>query len=311
MALTVNTTYAGEYAKEIISASLSGASTLENGLVEIKENINHKRVVKTLSFGTLLTGANCAYDGAGVATMDERILQIAQLKAELSVCKEEFVDDWLSIEQGASAHLDMPKSAGDYLLLEMGNQVGTELENLIWNADSSGSDEFDGFLTKFKEAGSGVVAVTETAPGASAASATVAVELQKVIDAIPSTILRKDDLFLYVANDVYQAYIAYLGGYGNAGLGANGYKGEGPNQAFSGLMFGGVKIVPVDGMPAGEVVAARKSNLWFGTNLLSDKNTAKVLDQAEVTGADKVHVVMKFGVGVQFGFGGEVVYYSA
>jgi hypothetical protein len=302
--VTNTTSYAGEYKKEIISAALLSAPTLDNGLVEVKPNIKDKRIVKRAALGTLIGSSTCAFNADSSITLDERVLEIAQLQVNLEVCKADFEDDYFALEMGDSAHMNMPASFTDFLLAETAAKVASEMEVLIWQATTAGAvNDFDGFLTLF----AADVTVVDVTPGI----LTIVEELQSIVDAIPVTILRKDDLFIYVANDIYQKYITALGGFGAAGLGANGYKGEGTNQSFGALMFGGIKIVPVDGFPAGEAVAARKSNLWFGTSLLADWQETKVLDMADLDGSRNIRVIMRMGAGVQYGYGAEVVYYHA
>lgn len=305
--VSITTSYSGEYKKDIISAAVLSASTLDNGLIEVKPNVKNKRIVKQLALGTLLSASTCDFTDNSSVTLTERVLTIAKLQVNLVVCKSEFEDDYLAIEQGDSAFENMPSSFVDYLLADTAAKVASELEVLIWQATTAGSvNEFDGFTT-LMAADANVIDITSAA----VSSATIVVELQKIVDAIPVTILRKDDLFIYASNDMYQAYISALGGFGAAGLGANGYKGEGANQGFSGLQFGGIKIVPVDGMQAGEAVAARKSNMWFGTSLMADFNETKVLDMADLDGSQNIRVIMRMGAGVQYGIGSEIVYYWA
>jgi len=61
-------------------------------------------------------------------------------------------------------------------------------------------------------------------------------------------------------------------------------------------------------MNAGSIVAAQKSNLFFGTGLLSDHNEVRVLDMADLDGSQNFRVIMRFTSGVQFGIGQDIVY---
>ena len=308
MATTVSVTssYSGEFKKDIISAAVLSASTLDQGLVEVKPNVKGKRVVKNLALGSLLSTATCDFTDNSSVTLTERILEVKQLQVNLTICKAEFQDDWLAIEQGDSAHTNMPKTFVDYLLADVAANVASELETLIWQADSTGGDDFDGFLKLMADDAS-VLDVTSTAITAE----NVVIELGKIVDAIPTQILSKEDLFLYVSPSIYQSYIRALGGFGAAGLGANGYNNQGSNQTFGALVFEGVKMVAVQGMADGEAVAARRSNLWFGTSLMADFNETKVLDMAELDGSQNVRIIMRMGAGVQIGIGAEIVYYHA
>ena len=58
-------------------------------------------------------------------------------------------------------------------------------------------------------------------------------------------------------------------------------------------------------------MCAQKSNLYFGTGLLSDMNEVKVLDMADLDGSQNVRVIMRFTSGVQYGIGSDIVLYHA
>jgi hypothetical protein len=58
------------------------------------------------------------------------------------------------------------------------------------------------------------------------------------------------------------------------------------------------------------MMAAEKSNLYFGTGLLSDHNEVKVIDMADIDGSQNVRVVMRFTAGVQYGIGSDIVLYT-
>jgi hypothetical protein len=54
------------------------------------------------------------------------------------------------------------------------------------------------------------------------------------------------------------------------------------------------------------MVAAQKSNLFFGTGLLNDSNVVKVLDMADLDGSDNFRVIMRYSGGTQFGIGQDI-----
>jgi hypothetical protein len=73
------------------------------------------------------------------------------------------------------------------------------------------------------------------------------------------------------------------------------------------LSFDGIKVVLAPGMPSDHAVAGQKSNLYFGTGLLSDHNEVKVLDMADLDGSQNVRVIMRFTSGIQYGIGSDLV----
>ena len=58
------------------------------------------------------------------------------------------------------------------------------------------------------------------------------------------------------------------------------------------------------------MMAAQKSNMFFGTGLLSDSNEVKLLDMANLDGSQNVRLVMRFTAGVQMGITSDVVIYA-
>ena len=133
----------------------------------------------------------------------------------------------------------------------------------------------------------------------------------KVADAIPNALYGKEDLTIYVPQNVARAYVRALGGFGSAGLGAAGTDNKG-TQWFGGepLYFDGIRVAMVSGLASNKMVAAQSSNLYFGTGLLSDHNEVKLLDMGDLDGSQNVRVIMRYTAGVQYGIGADVVLYS-
>jgi len=97
---------------------------------------------------------------------------------------------------------------------------------------------------------------------------------------------------------------------GSGAVGANGWNNQ-LNVGEKPFNFNGIEIVWCPGMSASKIVAAQKSNLFFGTGLMSDYNEVKVLDMANIDGSQNYRIVMRFTSGVQFGIGQDIVYYGA
>ena len=76
------------------------------------------------------------------------------------------------------------------------------------------------------------------------------------------------------------------------------------------MTFEGINIFVAQGLADNKAVLAEKSNLFFGTGLLDDRNEVKVIDMADLDGSQNVRVVMRYTAGVQIGIGSSIVYYS-
>ena len=65
----------------------------------------------------------------------------------------------------------------------------------------------------------------------------------------------------------------------------------------------------MSGLPADTMVAAQKSNLFFGTDLLDDVSL-KIMDMGAIDGSDNIRLVARFSGAVQHGNGADVVLYK-
>ncbi len=307
MATTNNltTTYAGEFAGKYISAALLSGDTLGNELITIKPNVKHKEVLKKVATDSLVKDATCDFDPTSTLTLTERILTMEEFQVNLQLCKKDFVTDWEAIQMGFSAYSNLPPTLSDFLIAHVADKTAQKMEQNIWGGSNSNAGEFDGFKTTLL-ADSDVVDVS----GTTVTSSNVIAELGKVADAIPSAVYAKEDLFIYVPSGVYRAYVRALGGFAS-NVGAAGTDNKG-TQWFNGgnLTFDGINIVLARGLAADTIVAAEKSNLYFGTGLLSDHNEVKVIDMADIDGSQNVRIVMRFTAGIQHGIGSDIVLYS-
>jgi len=308
MATTTNitTSYAGEFAGKYISAALLSASTIENGGIEVKPNVKFKQVIKKIATDALLKDGTCDFDPTSTVTLTERILEPKEFQVNLQLCKQDFRDDWEAVQMGYSSFDNLPPAFADFLLAHVAAKTAQKTELNIWQGADANAGEFDG-LVALMTADADVVDVV----GTTVTAANVIDELGKVVDAIPSAVYGKEDLNLYVSQNVARAYVRALGGFAAAGLGANGTNAMGTQWFNNGsLSFDGVSIFVANGLADNYIVAAEKSNLYFGTGLLADHNEVKVIDMADLDGSQNVRVVMRFTAGVQYGIGSDIVLYT-
>ena len=303
---SITTTYAGEFAGKYISAALLSASTIENGGIEVKPNVKYKEVIKKLATNDLVKNATCDFDATSTITLTERILQPEEFQINLSLCKKDFRSDWEAIQMGYSAFDTLPPSFQDFLLAHVAAKAAQNNEISIWRGANATAGQFDGLVT-LATADATVVDVA----GEAITAANVIAEMGSVIDAIPSELYGQEDLYLYVSQNVARAYVRALGGFAASGLGANGTNAMGTQWFNNGsLTFDGVKIFVANGLADNYMMAAQKSNLYFGTGLLSDHNEVKVIDMADLDGSQNVRIVMRFTAGVNYGIGSDIVLYT-
>lgn len=304
---SLTTTYSGEFAGQYISAALLSGSTLDNGLITVKPNIKFQEVIKKVASDDIVKDATCDFDPTSTLTLTERIITPSNQQVNLQLCKKDFQNDWDAISMGYSAFDSLPSSFADFLIGHVSEKVAQRTEQSIWNGAAATAGQFGGF----KELMLADADVTDVGAGAAVTSANVVEKLGLVVDAIGSSLYTSDDLFIYVSQNVARAYVRALGGFSVAATSNAGTDNKG-TQWFNGgaLSFDGVKLAVANGLADNTMVAAEKSNLYFGTGLLSDHNEVKVIDMADIDGSQNVRVVMRFTAGVQYGIGSDIVLYS-
>lgn len=305
---SISTTYAGEFAGRYIAAALLSAPTLDKGGITIVPNVKFKQVIKRVSTDDIIKNATCDFDATSTITLTEKILQPEEFQVNLQLCKKDFVSDWEAISMGYSAFEVMPKNFTDFLLAHAAEKVAAAMETSIWTGVNATAGQFAGIMTQLTT--DAALPSAQEVAGTTVTAANVVAELGKIVDACPAAIYGKEDLNLYVSNNIYRAYVRALGGYAAAGVGANGYDNKGTNQVLGDLFFDGVRVFMANGLAANTALLTQKSNLYFATGLLNDMNEVRVIDMAENDGSQNVRVVMRFTADAKYGFASDVVTYG-
>jgi len=323
-----NPTYAGEFAGQYIAAALLSAKTLDNKYVTIHPNVKYKEVIQRIAVDGIVQDASCDFVTSGSVALTEAVLTPKELQVNLQLCKENFVQSWEALQLGYSAFDTIPKSFNDYLISYVGGIVAQATEQAIWQGtDTNGS--FTGFQSLLSASVaanttvvSGSITVSTGVIPAFSGSATVVggqpisgsitaanvlSKMNDIVNSVPDTVYGKEDVLMYVPTNVAKAYQQALAG---GAIGANGWNNQ-MNVGEKPFNFNGIEIVLCPGMSASKVVVAQKSNLHFGTGLLSDYNEVRVLDMANIDGSQNYRIIMRYTGGVIFGIGQDIVYYGA
>ena len=304
---TIQTTYAGEFAGKYVSAALLTGNTIANGLIEVKPNIKFKEVLKRVDLSGAIANATCDFTTAGTVALTEKIIEPKELQVNLELCKTPFQSDWEAVSMGYSAHDNLPKTFSDYFIGLMAEQIAEQTETDIWSG-AAGAGTFDGFKTLLN-ADAGHTGAKKIV-GEAITSTNVVAQLSLVEAQISDSVYDKEDLFIYASQNVFRAYKSSLGGFQANGQGGNGYMSQGSNQDIDVQYFNGVKIVACNGLADNNIIVSQKSNLFFGTGLLSDHNEVKVLDMADLDGSKNVRFIMRYTAGVQYAVVDNIVSYG-
>ena len=302
MAFTVTSNYAGKAAGFYISAALKEATSLEH--LTVLQNIKFKENLQKVAGSSLVRNADCNFTNHGNLALTESILTPKNLQINMETCKDTLLSSWEAETMKAGAMNNNSPKFEDYVISYFTQHISDAVESSVWSGAAATNGQFEGFLT----AATGAFAVngntvpTTNADGAGVAyTATNIIEnLQTIAAAIPSTVYGREDLRIYMNWKTYRLYVSAIStlGYVNMYSMNNEYEAT----------FEGIKLAVVYGMPDNQLVAAQKSNLYFGTDLLSDTTQVKMLDMSPLDGSENLRFVAKYSGGVQVGIGSEVVW---
>ena len=293
---TITSTYAGELALPYLSAALKSGKTLANNYITIKENIPYKAVLKNVAQADIIQNGACDWNEAGTTTLTERVLTPEEFMVNVELCKGKFRSDWEAQATGSLFDDRIPPTFEQFLLSYVAEQVAQKIETTIWNGANGTTGEFEGLATDngvINQEGNVIQTTVDWTTGAN-----VLTNLGALITgatgvlAQASAILDKDDFAIYVSPKtafLYQQRLSELG-YLN-----EYYVSEKP------LNYMGYEMLVCPGMPDARAIAAQKSNLYFGTNTMTDLTNVRVIDRSLIDGSDNVRITMRYNAGVQAG----------
>ena len=298
MADTYTRLYAGKAAAGFMSASLLSGETLAKGYLTVLPNVAFKVNLNNFNLAAgAVADATCDFTSAGDVTYVEKALAPKRLQVNRALCKNDWLSTWAGANMRAGLDGTLQSDFATYLISYAGSLVGQQVEKSIWQGAAGNSGEFDGFQALLTADGGADVA----AVGGGITAANVIAEIGKVRDGIADAVYGQDDLCIFMGTAAFKHYISAQA--------ALGYL----NQYHAGVTesnFEGIPIKWCPGMAANVMVAGRKSNLFFATDLEGDMTEVKLLDQTMVDGSDNVNLVMKFNAGVGYSTRADIVLYA-
>jgi len=300
MAFTTTSNFAGKAAGFYISAALKASNSLD--FLTLIENVKFKSNIQQMAGSSVVADATCDFTGAGTLALTEKVLEPKNLQINLDLCKSTLLDSWEALQMRAGAGAPPPASFDDYVISYMGSIIAEATENSIW----SGTDvagKFNGFLGLVTglllpgvDPSGTVVQDSATIPYT---ATNIIANLQSAVAAIPSAVLGSEDLHIYMSQRTYQYYISAVSTLGYV----NAYQMNGDYVP----MFEGYKLAVCNGMEENQIVVAKKSSLFFGTDLVSDATRITLMDMSALDGSDNMRLVCRYSAGVQTGVAVDIV----
>jgi hypothetical protein len=268
------------------------------------ENVKFKSNIQKQALSGVLADATCDFTDAGTLAMTEAVLEPKNLQVNLDLCKSTLLDSWEALQMRAGAGAPPPASFDDYVISYMAGVIADGTEGGIWLGTAAGAGSFQGFVGTggyLLAAQDATVVQVDNSGGAGTAytAGNIIANLQDLTAAIPAAVYVKEDLHIYMSPKTFRLYISAVSALGYI----NAYS---MNKDYD-AVFEGVKIAVCPGMRNDTMVAAQKSNLFFGTDLLSDSTRITILDMAALDGSDNMRLVARYSAGVKQGIGADIV----
>jgi hypothetical protein len=233
--------------------------------------------------------------------LGERVLEVEPFQINLDLCKKNLLSSWEALSMRAGAGGAPAPAFTDYVISYMASNISSQVEKCIWTGNTANNGEFTGFVTGGVGLllGAGATQVAASATPFSAAN--IIANLGEAYTAISDALFGKDDLYIYMSPTSYQMYI-------QASSALTNFPYANMSEDYI-PVFNGVKLAVCNGMGDDELVVAQKSNLFFGTDLISDTDGAsiRIMDMAALDGSDNMRIVCRYNAGVKQGITTDIV----
>jgi len=311
MAFSVGTLtdYVKQKADEIVEASLFDAKTQRliqssgNVMVEVKsaQTIN---VMDTDA--AFQDDSGCAFNASGTTSFTQRTLTVGKIKVQEALCPKDLESKYLQESLGAGTNYDSVPFEQRYMDRKAG-KVAEQVETASWQGDTDSPNinlnKFDGFQ-KIIGAAAGVVNANTT-PYVSATVTEITVAnvlsvIKGIKNALPARVKGKADVKIFCGWDIFDLIV-------DAHVNANLFNYGAQNIGDGSFTIPGTRYVveAVHGLDGtSDLYAMRTSNMFFGTDLLSDEQTAEMWFSQDDRNV-KYHLAFK--AGVQIAFPSEIV----
>lgn len=296
--------YTNENAMDLIKEAVLKGRTVD--LIQVQGGIKSAATINRLSTILNAQSGACGWSATGSTILDQRTISVCDVKINESICLNDLEGYYTQVMMNpGSYNTEIPF---EQLFAEnKKDQIMALVEDLIWKGNTStGSGNLalcNGFKALF-DAG-----ITASSPYyGTYSNANFSTEIiNKIDEAIAKLnpdVIDTDDLHIFMSYADYRKYAKALR---DANL--FHYTGaENQGLDFSQIHPGtNVRVVAVRGLnSANRFVLTRASNLYVGTDLLSDAEDFKIFYSQD---NDEVRFLAKWKIGVQVAWLDEVVYY--
>ena len=249
------------------------------------------------------SGSSCGFNASGTTTFTQRTVTVGKIKVNESLCPKDMEAKYLQKALPEGSRYDSIAFAADYTDKKSA-RIASQLETAIWQGATGSANvnlnKFQGLVTLI---GTSAVEANNTTfygtPATSITTANVVAIVDALYRAIPATVVAKDDMTIFMGQDVFRTYTIALK---NANMFNYAFDGKADSEFF--LPGTPIKVVATPGLNGvNKIYAIRLSNLFLGTDLLNEEERFELFYAKE---ADQVRFVAEFKMGVNVAFLDEI-----
>lgn len=301
MALTDNTTFYGKDAEGFFKKVLTtGVAKNELALIP---NVKSKIKLAYSDLGNILQADDCSFSATGEGTLNQKTMEVCDLKVNLEYCATTFEANYLSLQLRAGSNNEevMPNSYAEFVVDYVAEKVASDLELTMFKGDTATASYpyslCDG-LVKQLLADAAVIDVSATASTITANN--VVTELNRVLEAVPAQVRQQANFKIFVSQEIAFAYKQAQAAT-TGGLFLVGDKE---------LNYLGFRLIPTSGLSAKQMIAFNSDKVYFLTDLTSDWDEIIIIPQRNISGARTERFATSLKFGVNYLYGNEIVLYS-
>jgi hypothetical protein len=301
MALVDNTTFYGKDAEGFFKKVLTtGIAKNELSLVP---NVKSKIKLAYSDLGNILQADDCSFSATGEGTLNQKTMEVCDLKVNLEYCATTFEANYLSLQLRAGSNNEevMPNSYADFVVDYVAEKVAADLEIVMFQGNTATASYplslCDGLVKQF-QADSDVIDVAATASTIGASN--VIGELNRVLEAVPADVRQQANFKIFVSQQIAFAYKQSQAST-TGGLFMVGDKE---------LNYLGFRLIPTSGLNAKQMIAFNGDKVFFLTDLVSDWDDIIIIPQRNISGARTERFATSLKFGVNYLYGNEIVLYS-
>ena len=304
--------YTIQNAAELVTSSVLGAKTakLIQSAGNVMVGVKSSETINIMDTDAIFqAGGTCGFNASGATTFTQRTVTVGKVKVNEAICPKDLEAKYLQQSLAVGSRYDSIPFEQMYSEKKAAT-IAKQLEESLWQGDTGSANvnlnKFDG-LVKLIGAASGVVAANSStyisgAPLSSITTANVISVFDGIYQAIPAKVVAADDMTIFCGQDTFRLYTIAL-------KNSNAFHYQIDVKADAEFFLPGtsIKVIAVGGLNGtGKLYAVRLSNLFIGTDLLSEEEKFEIFWAKE---ADQIRFVSEFKMGTNVAFPDEIVKY--